>query len=45
MQIAGLVFMAATFYHNCLKEASEENIFFVVAAGRQQEWVVGNHCF
>jgi hypothetical protein len=27
MRITGLVFMAATFYHNCLKEASEENIF------------------
>jgi hypothetical protein len=27
MQITRLVFMAATFYHNQLKEASEENIF------------------
>jgi hypothetical protein len=27
MRNAGLVFMTATFYHNRLKEASEENIF------------------
>ena len=30
MRIAGLVFMAATFYHNRLNEASEENIFLLL---------------